>query len=155
METLRPLLLGHPFFQGMKPEHLDVLVGCALNVRFSQGSLIFRAGEQGDYFYVLRQGRVQLEMPRPRHEPIRIVELSDGEVFGWSWLVPPYVWRFDARAKEPTRAVQLNGRCLREKWDKQHDLGFELLRRFADLSSHRIESVNRALLNLSSQEERV
>ena len=64
METLRPVLVAHPFFQGMKQEHLDILVRCASNVRFNQGGFVFRAGEQADWFYLIRHGRVALEMAR-------------------------------------------------------------------------------------------
>jgi CRP-like cAMP-binding protein len=152
MQTLRPVLLVHPFFQGLKKQHLDVLVGCASNVRFEKGSFIFRAGEEADCFYLLREGRVELDVPCPGGEPIKILDLAAGEVLGWSWLVPPYRWKFDARTKEPTRAVRLSGRCLREKLKTEHDLGFELLSRFADLSSQRVEAANRALLSVRAPE---
>ena len=148
METLRPLLQAHPFFRGMKQKHLDVLVGCASNARFTEDKFIFRAGEQADHFYLIRQGRVELELARPGQEPITILGLSDGDVLGSSWLVPPYKWKFDARTTAPTRAVRLNGRCLREKWEKDHELGFDLLSRFATISGQRLEAANRALRSM-------
>jgi len=94
----------------MKQKHLDVLVGCASNARFTKDKFIFRAGEQADHFYLIRHGRIDLELARPGQEPITILGLSDADVLGSSWLVPPYKWKFDARTTAPTRAVRLNGR---------------------------------------------
>jgi len=148
MESLRPILQAHPFFEGMKPEHLDILVGCTSNAQFGKDKFIFRAGEQADHFYLIRHGHVELDLAQPGQEPITILSLGDGEVLGWSWMVPPYKWKFDARATERTRALRLNGRCLREKWQKDHELGFDLLRRFADISGQRLEAANRALIGL-------
>jgi len=148
METLRPLLQAHPFFKGMKQNHLDLLVGCASNARFTKDKFIFRAGEQADHFYLIRQGRIELELARPGQEPITILGLSDGDVLGSFWLVPPYKWKFDARTTVPTRAVRLNGWCLREKWETDHELGFDLLSRFATISSQRLEAANRALRSM-------
>jgi CRP-like cAMP-binding protein len=132
----------------MKPEHLDLLVGCASNGHFRKSEIIFRAGEQADWFYLIRHGSVTLEMPGPGESPITVLALSEKEVLGWSWLVPPYKWKFDARAAEPTRAIRLNGKCLREKWERDHDLGFELLQRFARIGGHRLEATRFALISV-------
>jgi CRP-like cAMP-binding protein len=144
MENLERILSEHPFFQGLSKEHLQVLVGCASNVRFGEGSLIFQTGGEANEFYLIREGRVALETLRAGSNPVTVLELAQGDILGWSWLVPPYHWKFDARVLEPTRALKLNGKCLREKWEKDHDLGFELLRRFATISEERISAVQRA-----------
>jgi CRP/FNR family transcriptional regulator, cyclic AMP receptor protein len=145
MDTLERILVEHPFFQGMKKEHLEIIVGCASNVRLGQGGFVFRANEEANYFYLIRHGKVALETARARRSPVTILRLADGEILGWSWLVPPYRWKFDARVEQPTRAIKLNGKCMREKWEKDHDLGFELLNRFATVHEQRLDAVQRAL----------
>jgi CRP-like cAMP-binding protein len=144
MENLERVLSEHPFFQGLSKEHLQVLVGCASNVRRDEGSLVFQAGGDANEFYLIREGRIALEAVQAGRNPVTVLELARGDILGWSWLVPPYQWKFDARVLEPTRALKLNGKCLREKWEKDHDLGFELLRRFATISEERISAVQRA-----------
>jgi hypothetical protein len=52
---------------------------------------------------------------RPNGGAMTVLTVGAGEVLGWSWLVPPYRWNFDARALEPTRAIALDGKCLRTK----------------------------------------
>jgi CRP-like cAMP-binding protein len=145
METLEPLLAEHPFCRGL---HLQVIVGCASNVRFNAGQLLFRQGEEASTFYLLRHGRVAIELHAPERGVITVQTLEPGEVVGWSWLVPPYQWRFDARAIELTRAIALDGKCLREKCEADHDLGYELLKRFAQIVSQRLEATRLQLLDM-------
>jgi len=40
-------------------------------------------------------------------------------------------WRFHARPGETTHAISLDGKCLRARCEQNHDLGHELLKRFA------------------------
>jgi CRP/FNR family cyclic AMP-dependent transcriptional regulator len=129
METLERILSEHPFFKGLEEPYLQLLVGCASNVRFNAGEVVFREGEQANKFYLIRQGKVAVEMFAPSRGPIILQTLGEGEVLGWSWLVAPYRWRFDGRAVELTRAIALDGECLRGKCEEDHDLGYELMKR--------------------------
>jgi CRP-like cAMP-binding protein len=148
METLRPILAMHPFFADLASHHIDVLVGCASNVRFAAGTFLFHAGEEANSFFLLRQGRVALEMAAPGRASITVQTLREGEILGWSWLIPPYHWMLDARAVEPTRALALDGKCLRTKCEADHDLGYELLKRFAHIIELRLEATHLQLLDV-------
>ena len=148
METLERILAQHPFFEGLNPEYLKLLVGCASNVRFEADAYLFRQGEEANQFYLLRQGRVALQIYEP-HAPAMTVEtLEKDDVLGWSWLVAPYYWRCDGRAVEMTRAVALDGKCLRTKCEQNHDLGYELLKRFSQILEHRLHSTRMQLLDV-------
>jgi len=148
METLEPLLSEHPLIKGLDPKHIQLITGCASNVRFDAGQIIFREGEEADQFYVIRQGKVALQIYTPGRGSIIIDTLTDGDILGWSWLIPPYLWRFDAVATELTRAIALDGKCLRNKCEADHDLGFELLKRFASIVDSRLESTRIRLLDM-------
>ena len=89
METLEPILEKHPFLKGLQPHHLKILVGCASNVRFEAGSFIFREGEEAERFYLIREGRVALQLSSDRRGPLNILTLREGDILGWSWLFPP------------------------------------------------------------------
>jgi CRP/FNR family cyclic AMP-dependent transcriptional regulator len=148
IENLERILIEHPFFDGMKQEHMDLLVGCASNVRFDAGQFILREGEEANSFYLIRQGKAALEIYAPGRGSISIQTLGAGEVLGWSWLVPPYRWRFDARAIELTRAIALDGKCLRQKCEKDADLGFALLQRFSQVMVEHLQATRLQLLNV-------
>ena len=147
-ENLAAILGGHEFFQGVQPAHLAILAGCASNVRFEAGETLFREGEEAHQFFVIRHGRVALDVFAAGRGPITIQTAGEGEVIGWSWLFPPHHWRFSARAVEPTQAIALDGRCLTEKCDKDHSLAYEILKRFADVMSRRLDATRLQLLDV-------
>jgi CRP-like cAMP-binding protein len=150
MDRLDRILREHPFFAGLHPSHLDVLVGCTSNIRFRQGDFVCRHGQEADQFFVLREGKVAVEIETPERGVITVQTLNGSEVLGWSWLIPPYFWRFDARAVTPVRALALDGRCLRGKCEEDHDLGFELLKRFAHVVEQRLQATRMQLVEIHS-----
>ncbi len=148
METLESVLAQHTLFSGMEVRHLQILAGCARNVRFESTDMIFREGEQASEFYLIRTGKVALQLFADRRGPLTILTLGEGDVLGWSWLSPPYHWKFTACALEPTRAISLDGKCLREKAERDHDLGYELLKRFVHVIEDRVRATSLQLLNV-------
>ena len=148
METLESILAEHPFFSGLESRYLQLAVGCASNVRFEAGQYILRQGKEADSFYLMRHGKVALEVFAPNRGAVTIQTLEAGEILGWSWLVPPYRWRFDARAMELTRAIALDAKCLRAKCEEDHDLGYELLKRFAYIIGQRLEATRLQIMDV-------
>jgi CRP/FNR family transcriptional regulator, cyclic AMP receptor protein len=148
METLERILAGHPFFADLDPAYLQLIVGCASNVRFEAGRFLFHAGEQANAFYLIRAGRIALEIAPPGRPPIALETLGPGEILGWSWLIPPYTWVFDARSVEPSRAIALDGKCLRDKCEADHDLGYELLKRFAHIVEGRLQAARMQIMDV-------
>jgi CRP-like cAMP-binding protein len=148
METLERIIAEHPFFADLESYYTTLLVGCASNVRFQTGAYIFKEGEEANDFYLIRTGKVALELFAPQREPIIVETLSEGEILGWSWLVPPYHRKFHAHAVEETRALALDGKCLRTKCEQNHDLGYELLKRFSQVIAQRLEATRYQLLDV-------
>lgn len=148
METLERIIAGHTFFEGLEPEFTSLLVGCASNVRFKAGEYVFREGGDANEFYLIRKGKVSLEIFAPQREPIMIETLMEGEILGWSWLLPPYQWKFHARAVEDTLATVLDGRCLRAKCEENPKFGYEVLKRFIGIITQRLESTRFQLLDV-------
>jgi len=150
METLEPVLAEHPFLKGLEPQYIKLLVGCASNVRFNAGRYLFHEGEEANHFYMIRQGKVAVEIRAPEGGPIIVQTVGEGDVLGWSWLIPPYRWRFDARAVELSRAIALDGKCLRSKSEQDHNLGYELLKRFSGIIVERLDATRLQLLDVYS-----
>jgi len=148
IETLKTLLAEHPFVRGLDNRYVDLMVGCASNVRFQPGEFIFREGGNADQFYLLRHGRASIEVYAAERGSITVMTAGEGEVLGWSWLFPPYRWMFDAKALELTRAIALDGKCLRQKCDEDHELGYELMKRSMQVAEQRLQATRLQLLNL-------
>jgi CRP-like cAMP-binding protein len=145
---LDEIVAAHPFFAGQAATDVALVAGCAENVRVKAGEPIFHAGQAADHFYVVRQGRVALELAPPGRLPFRFATLGEGEVFGWSWLVPPYRWTLDARALEVTRLLRFDGVCLRGKCDADPRLGYDLMKRFASVLTRRFTDAQLQLMDV-------
>ena len=148
MENLEKILASHPFLEGMSPEQISLLSGCAANVVFREGEMIFHEGDPATSFYFIRSGKVNIEAHIPQKGSVPIRTRRSGEVFGWSWILEPYRWHFDARSMEVTRAIVLDGKCLREKCENDHDLGYEIMKRFAHVIAERLEATRLQLLDV-------
>jgi CRP-like cAMP-binding protein len=148
VQTLEPIITGLPLFQGLKPEHVRLIAGCAANASFDAGEFLGRKGEPADRFWAIRQGLVALEIHSAGRGPLTIQTATDDAVVGWSWLVPPHVLHFDIRATTRTRALIFDGKCLRGKFETDHELGFELMQRFSRLFARRFEAMSLQLLDL-------
>lgn len=152
MQTLQSILEKHPFLEGMETNYLELITGCASNVRFKPGDLIFREGEVANHFYFIREGKVALEIPMPGKGSITTQTLGDGDVLGWSWLYPPYRWLLNARVIEPVRAIALDGECLRTKCDEDPRLGYELMKRFSYIIMQRLQAARLQILDIYGKE---
>ena len=148
MRTVDQLLAEHPFFAGLGPDLIALISGCAQNVHFDVGSRLFRTGEPANRFFVVRTGRVALELVAPGRQPLVVETVDAGQVLGWSWLVPPYRWFCDGRAVAPTSLVALEGSCLRTKCDGDAALGYQLLQRVTQVMYERLQSSRVRLLDL-------
>ena len=148
IQNLEPILREHPFLKDFEERHIQTIVGCARNRLFEAGDYLCREGDRADDFFLIREGRVALELHSPQGGGLRVETLQEGDFLGWSWLVEPYVWHFDARALTRIRTIALDGKCLRTKCESDHDLGYRLLRRFARLIEQRLSATRLQLLDV-------
>ena len=113
-----------------------------------RGEFLFHEGDPANQFYLVRSGRVRLETLVPGRAPVVLETIQAGEVIGWSWLFPPYLWHFDAVATESVRATVFDGKCLRGKCEENHDLGYELAMRSAQIMMQRLQATRLQLLDV-------
>ncbi|GHD60467.1 hypothetical protein GCM10017083_46370 [Thalassobaculum fulvum] len=142
------ILREHRFFAGLDEESCGVVCGCAKNVRFEAGEYLFRAGEPADQFYLLRHGRVALEVAAPGRGAVTFQTVGEGEIVGVSWLIPPYRWTYDAKAVELVRAIAMDAACLRRKCEADHDLGYEMMKRFVPVLVDRLQNTRLQILDV-------
>jgi len=148
MQTLEELIAAAPLFAGLSAAHLQLIAGCGANERFAAGEHLFREGAPADRFFLIRKGAVALEIDAPGRGPLIIETLHNSDVVGWSWLFEPYRWELDARASELTRVVAFDGACLRGKCDADHELGYQLMRRFAASLTEGLQATRLQLLDV-------
>jgi CRP/FNR family cyclic AMP-dependent transcriptional regulator len=142
------LLAEHPFFKDMDLSYRALIAGCGKNVRFEPGQLIAKTDDPANEFYALRHGRASIELHAPGRGPLILQTVEAGDVAGWSWLFPPYRWTFDVRALEEIRAISFNGECLRGKCERDPAMGYNFMKRFAEVFMHRLQAARLQLLDL-------
>jgi CRP/FNR family transcriptional regulator, cyclic AMP receptor protein len=148
MESLERVIKGHPFFSGMQDAFRELVCGCAKNIYFGAGQYLFHEGEPADWFYLLRHGRVALQIAAPGRGAVTFQTVPQREMVGISWLIPPYRWAYDAKAIEDTRAIAINAHCLREKCEADHDLGYEMMKRFMPILVQRLQATRLQILDV-------
>jgi CRP/FNR family transcriptional regulator, cyclic AMP receptor protein len=127
---------AHPFLDGLDPRSLEALDEAAMEVEFVPQEIIFRQNEPANRFYLILDGAVVLQ--ESDSFPFQIIH--GGSVLGWSALFPPYLTQFEARAIKKTRAIFFYGSRIREKFETDHSLGYELMKRMGTVLNERLQA---------------
>ncbi len=127
---------------------IKTLTSCASNVVFPAGTELFHQSDDAKLFFLIRSGRVGLAIQAGEKGSIRIQTVGPGEVLGWSWLIYPYKWHFDAIALEQVHAFSIDASCLISKCETDNHFGYEMLRRFSTVLERRLEATRLQLLDM-------
>jgi CRP/FNR family cyclic AMP-dependent transcriptional regulator len=133
VDSMATRVARHPFFVGMNRRHLALLTACATAVHFEKGQVIFRESESADRFYLIETGKVMMESSDGLGDPR----------LGWSWMFPPHIRNFTARAVEPITAIFFDGAILREHCEKDHSFGYEFLKRMSLMMYQRMQAARK------------
>lgn len=153
MRQLQDLLKGNPIFCDFPEEFVDDLKECAWEMEFQKDQYLFWTGQDAKYMYILRDGKVALQSYTAERGPIVIETMGDSDIVGWSWLFPPHKWHFDAMALEPTRALVLDGRCIEGKCAANHELGYQLMKRFSSVMLDRLNNTRIRMIDIYAKRE--
>ncbi len=144
--SMASLLVEQGFFASV-PENVAATIGELTSERKAGiDELLFRQGDRADRFYLVKSGLVAVELYAPGRDPIVVEQVYDGDVVGWSWLVAPYRWGFDARAVEPSSLIDIDAAALRERFASDPILGYEVMKRFIPVMARRLSSARERLV---------
>jgi CRP-like cAMP-binding protein len=139
------------FFKGIPEDLAGTLAGLASMAELRIGQLLVRVGEPAGHFFIVERGLLSIEVYAAGRDPIVVDQVRVGDVVGWSWLVAPYRWRFDARAVEPTSVIDFDGATLREHLESDPRLGYEVTKRFVLVMSRRLASARERLVEAMTE----
>jgi len=138
-----------PWFQRLQPRHFAALAAIATLRRAEGGEVLFREGDPQDFLYVLLEGRVALEMHVPGRERVRLMTAEPMDVVGWSSVVPRVRWRTaSAVAVLPSLLVALDAPAMLRLCEEDHDLGYIVMRRLANVVAQRLMVTRLQLLDI-------
>ncbi|MEU2377246.1 cyclic nucleotide-binding domain-containing protein [Streptomyces misionensis] len=107
----------------LAPAQRDRLTSLAREVSFTVGTRLFEEGRHADRFWIVRTGTVALDLRVPGRRPAVIETLGHGELVGWSWHFPPYIWQLGAEATSPVRAWEFDAASVRALCDDDPEFG--------------------------------
>ena len=146
-QAISNYLSGHPFFSGLDEKSIEFLSASAITRKIEGRQVLFRQGTRSDKFYLLRSGRVSVEVPALVGPVLQIQNLGEDEILGWSWLIPPYQWHFQARVEENSEIIEFDGSVILERCERDPKFGYELFKRFAGLMSERLDAARQKMID--------
>lgn len=134
--------------RSLSVEHRERLMRFAREVSVPQGTRLFEEGGHADRFWIIRTGRVDLDMHVPGRRSAVIESLGHNELVGWSWLFPPHAWQMGAEATTPVRAYEFDATAVRSMCQDDPALGHEVSQWVGEVLAHRLRSARTRLLDL-------
>lgn len=148
-DQLLALVAQQPFFAGMSEHLIRLLADSIMEMRFKSGHWLFQQGDPANRFYLILEGKVRIESEVKELGMVPIRTLGPGDDLAWAWLFPPYRMHFSARAIEPTRAIFFYGTRLREKCEANHELGYQLMKRVAEVVVRNLNATQQRLMEFT------
>jgi CRP-like cAMP-binding protein len=115
---------------------------------FPAGTWLFREGSPAQEFHLVVTGRVAVSMYAPGAGEQVVDTVEACETVGWSWLMPPYRWFFDARAVTDVTAVTVNAEALRALAEADPAVGYALLRQVNTVMLARLQAARVRLADM-------
>ncbi len=138
-----------PWFQELSEPHFQQLVDIAHLRPVEAGEVLFREGDPEDYLYVVLEGRVALDMYVPGRGRVVILTAEPMDVVGWSSVTPVVRQRTaGARVVLPGRLAAFDAAQLRHLCEEDHDLGYVVMRRMANVIAGRLMVTRLQLLDM-------
>jgi CRP/FNR family cyclic AMP-dependent transcriptional regulator len=141
-------LTGHHFVASLRPDWQQLLADQARPFTRAAGEYLAREGELATDFFLITSGTVAIEIRHPLRGPLTVQTAGAGEVVGWSWMLPPYRWQFDARAVTDVAGAALDAAWLREQLETDHHLGYHLCKELLGVLSSRLAATRVRVLDL-------
>ena len=111
---LRPIVILEHFTDEM----LDKLIPITDLLLFDEKEFIFRQGEKSECFYMLKQGKVLLELKVSDKITISVSAINPGFSFGWSAMLEEQTYTSNALCSEPCQVLSIRTEKLKALFDR-------------------------------------
>jgi CRP/FNR family transcriptional regulator, cyclic AMP receptor protein len=145
--TITDYLRTHTLFSDFSNDDIIFLSDCANSRSIKKGSILFRQGEPAQKFYIILSGQISIEVPAIMGPELEIQTVGKNQVLGWSWLISPYRWSFQAEAEVDSELLEFDGDLIRTRCDQDPQLGYTLLKKFADLMATRLDAARQKMMD--------
>jgi CRP-like cAMP-binding protein len=142
------------WFAEIQPQHRLKLASITSLRRVKAGQVLFREGDREDYVYIVMVGRVALDMFVPHRGKVRFYTADPWEIVGWSSVTPIVRQRTaGASAVVDSMLACIDADQLRDACEEDHDLGYQVMRRLANVVAERLLVTRLQLLDMFARPE--
>ena len=152
------LLTGFPFFSDVDADTLEAIAAKGEVLEFKAEDVIFRVDEPATHLYGLLEGEINLVLVFKdkvlktdieyeeaiqatmvdEEKEIIVDTVTAGQVFGWASIVGPAKRTVNAECSETSRLIAIQADELTAMFDKDHTLGFSIMKRLSDIIARRL-----------------
>jgi CRP-like cAMP-binding protein len=144
--TIKSRIAQSELFGGLAAGFIDFLAAQATMRQVRKDEVLFAHGDRAGHFYLVSSGHISVEVAAITGPELELQDLGPGAVVGWSWLIPPHRWSFNARAKSPAEVIEFDGKAVLARCEQDPRFGYELLKRFAALMSQRLNFARQKMM---------
>jgi len=151
MADIAQILRGVEFFRDISDEYLQRVAAISKIVEFPARHDIFREHEPAKDVFIIISGRVSLIISAPPVGNRQLMEVSDGELIGWSPLVGRSRLSDTARTLTRTKTIAMDGEQILALCAKDPRFGFEFMHRAAQTLASRLSATRIQLLKMGGE----
>jgi len=133
------------FFEGLDTNELETIAGLCSSVEFKAWDKIFNRGDRAEYFYIIKEGKVDLcflVTIMLKEMEITVDTLQAGAVLGWSALSESPKLTLSAYCKIDCKFIQMRGEEVLSLCNKEHHLGYVIMKNLAQVVSRRLAQMH-------------
>lgn len=142
-------MLQSKLFEYMSMDEAESLYAIAKHVHFKKGDYIIRENDEGDEFYWVLNGRIEIEITATNQDQkkVQLNTIQDGDLLGEMVLLGKNRRTANAIARTDCELVAWECAACFKIFNNNYHLGFRLMNNFAQILSNRIHEMNLRLRN--------
>lgn len=144
--SIKQIIADSKFFSALADDAVDFLTSNATQKQLAAGKVLFHHGDPAQHFYLLREGHLSLEIPAIEGPVLELQDIGPGQIAGWSWLIAPNRWNFQARARTDIEYVEFDGVAVLAHCEANPSFGYDLVKRFSALMSERLRFARQKMM---------
>ncbi len=124
--------------QNLSDEALEKILPITKHHEFKDGEIVFKQGDPADTLYLLKRGKVLLEVDISEIVSISLGSVKTGFSFGWSALMGDSKYTSHGICSEPCEVFAVSGKELQSLLRQDHTVGYHIMIGVAQIIRNRL-----------------
>ena len=137
--------------QNLSDEMLARIVPMAQVHFYKERDVVLEEGQKAERFYMLKQGKILLEVEVSNMIIISLGSIKSGYSFGWSALIPGSSHTSYAVCSEPCEVISVHGSGFLGLLHQDHTMGFVIMESVVKILKNRLERRTGQFLKVMSK----